>query len=332
MKKEFPFEGEFRDWYKKGTTEKEVNTCVSQIKNVLTGVDNIPYFEKEFLTYVPALIAKDKDKNWAVRLLSYVYADGYVDSSLSRKRCSHLQHYFNFCKWKRKWDGAKELDDIEFEEIKAQLKKRIIWIYNDNFYDMYYVNTHKYINSLSKKYISRIDSWERNYFPLGKIKELINDTPYTSKWKKDTIKKIKVLTESKEYSISDIAFFDFRMNNDGKYDVYAITNEKENKKEDKKVLTHVDIVHNKIDMRVKDLGDMTIDHKKSLSNIVKGIKDKNPKLKEIIENLVKNNDYYSGNVSKELKLALRKTLRLVLKETDCELMEKSENARKSDKI
>ena len=114
----------------------------------------------------------------------------------------------------------------------------------------------------------------------------------------------------------DIAYFDFRMREDGVFDVYVITK----KKEMKKVLTP-SLNAAPRDMRVKDPGDMTIDHKKPLYSIVQDIKDKNPQLKEIIESLLINNDY-SGNASEEIKPHLKRILNLVLKETECELMEK----------
>ena len=323
MSKEFLYEKEFRDWYKRNTTEHEVSECVTRIKKILKGVDHIPYFEKGFLTYVPALMAKNK--RLAVKLLTFVYADGYVAGN----KCSHLQHYFNFCKMKRKWDGVMELDKNVLEEINDYLNSRIIWIHNENFYDEYYVNTHTYFNNLKKKMISRIDSWGRSYFPLGKIKNLIDDHKVTGKWKKETIKKIKVLTEPKKgesnYCLWDIAYFDFRMREDGVFDVYVITK----KKEMKKVLTP-SLNAAPRDMRVKDPGDMTIDHKKPLYSIVQDIKDKNPQLKEIIESLLINNDY-SGNACEEIKPHLKRILNLVLKETECELMEKGENSRKSNR-
>lgn len=329
MEKEFLFEDEFRKWYKnkRVTTKHEVSECVTRIKNVLKGIDGIPYFEKEFLTYVPALMVNNK--NMAIQLLSYVYADGYMAGN----RCSHLQHYFNFCIRKKIWDGVMPLDDIVYEEIESFLDKRIVWICNPNFKDNYYVNTKQFTNNLSKKFISRIDSWGRNYFPLGKIKRLVNDRTFIDEWKGRTLKTIKVLTEFKkkgsEYSLWDVAFFDFRKMEDNRYSVYVITK----KKEKTKVLTPC-VETSPREMRVKEPGEMSIDHKTSLSTIIKDIKKKEPEIKELLELLISNkdteqsflevNDKQSGN--------LKKLLKLVLKKTDCVLMEQGENSRKSNKI
>jgi len=334
MEIKFLFEDEFRGWYKNinKTTDHETSECATRIKKILNGVDNIPDFEKEYLTYVPALMSIDKNKGF--QLLSYVYADGY----LSGNRCSHLQHYFNFCAQKRKWDGVKELDNNCYDEIKGYLDNRIVWICNNNFKDNFSFdkNAKKYIykNRFSKLFISRIDSWGRNYFPLGIIKEIIDDQVFTGNWKKDIIKTIKVITEpndsSSEYDLWNIAFFDFRRIEDGRFRVFAITK----KREYAKVFTSC-LGGEPKEMLFKTPGDMTIDHKKSLYKIVQEIKDKRPDIKEILEHLTTKDKCIEPSAFENpgsLKETLKKLLRMILKETKCELMEKGENSRKSNKI